>query len=124
MKTTVSKIEEDRMLVAELIYNVLAGQICVREALEKFPPQINDISLQCAWHALIHFEADEDIRKNDKDYASLQNDFLKEAADLLINGKSLPLNTIEEYNKYHPIALKSRYTTFWDKVKTVFRMIN
>lgn len=123
MSTSCSKYQDEKKLVAELIFKVLSGEYCVREALEKFPCKMEDNSLQCAWHALIHFEADEDFRKNDAEYAEEQNKYLESIASMLETGESLPENIIQEYNKYYDKVIKSGTKTFVDKVKSVFRFI-
>lgn len=114
---------KDRKLVAELIYGVLAGNLIVREALEQFPAGIEDASLQCAWYALVHREADEDFRKRDSDYAREQDEFLNNTAYLLKNGESLPQNIIAEYNKYYEPMVKSENNGFINTVKSLFRFI-
>ncbi len=113
----------DRKLVAELIFNVLAGKICAREALEQFPAGIKDYSLQCVWYALIHFEADENFRKNDIEFTLEQNNYLENLAYILQKGEPLPQNIIEEYNKYYEPMIKSETKGFINKIKSVFRFI-
>jgi len=123
MKTSSLQIQDEKKYVAELIFKVLAGKICVREALEQFPCEIEDNSLQCAWHALVHFEADEDFRKKDIEYAQEQDNYLESLAIMLQNGESLPKNVIEEYNKYYDPVIKSETKTILNKIKSVFRFI-
>ena len=123
MKTSSLQIQDEKKYVAELIFKVLAGKICVREALEQFPCEIEDNSLQCAWHALVHFEADEDFRKKDIEYAQEQDNYLESLAIMLQNGESLPKNVIEEYNKYYDPVIKSETKTILSKIKSVFRFI-
>ena len=123
MKTSSLQIQDEKKYVAELIFKVLAGKICVREALEQFPCEIEDNSLQCAWHALVHFEADEDFRKKDIEYAQEQDNYLESLAIMLQNGESLPKNVIEEYNKYYDPVIKSETKTISNKIKSVFRFI-
>ena len=84
---------------------------------------MQDDSLQCAWHALIHFEADEDFRKKDAEYAQEQDNFLETMAFMLQKGESLPKNTIEEYNKYYEPVIKSETKNFLSRIKSVFRFI-
>jgi len=114
---------EERKLVSLLIFKVLAKKICVREALEKFPAGVKDSSLQCAWHALVHFEADEDLRKQDLDFAEEQNNYLEYIASVMEKGDVLPQNIIEEYNKFYEPVIKSLSNSFINKVKSVFRFI-
>lgn len=123
MKTSSLQVHDKKVIVAELIFKVLDGEICVREALEKFPCTPEDDSLQCAWHALIHLEADEDFRKRDAEYAKEQDDYLKNMALAMQKGESLPKNIIAEYNKYYDPVIKSETSTILNKIKSVFRFI-
>ena len=59
---------EDRKFCARLIQEVLCGRIITREALKRFPKSNNDRSVIAAYHALIHYEADEEFRKTDIEY--------------------------------------------------------
>ena len=122
MKTSF-QIQDEKKFVAELVFKVLSGEICVREALEKFPSQPDDDSLQCAWHALIHFEADEDFRKKDIEYAQEQDNYMKSLALSLQKGDFLPKNIIEEYNKYYDPVIKSETKSLLSKIKSIFRFI-
>jgi len=123
MKTSYLQVSNERKQVAELIFKVLDQKLCVREALEKFPCEIIDDSLQCAWHALVYFEADEDFRKRDIEYAEEQDNYLKTMAFILQTGESLPKNIIEEYNKYYEPVIKSETKNFLSKIKSIFRFI-
>ena len=87
--------------VSELIYKVLTSDLSVSEALVKFPLSIDkDINLKCAFDALMHYEADEDLRK-DKDYAKMQDDYMEFIAATLFKHESLPVDIVKRYYKYH-----------------------
>lgn len=90
----------DRKFVGRLIYSVLTERRCVREALKLFPDSM-DKNIECAYHALVHFEADEDIRYRDIEYREAQNDYLEEIAQTLSAGKELPRNIIADYEDYY-----------------------
>ena len=91
---------KNRKYIGRLIYTVLAEQKSVREAIMLFP-QSSDKSIECAYHALIHYEADEDLRYRDFDYREEQNDYLEFIAETLSQGKSLPRNIIADYEPYY-----------------------
>ena len=55
----------DRELVSRLIVLVVTGRMTVRDAILHFPKDTNDKNLMAAYHALIHYEADEDQRSKD-----------------------------------------------------------
>lgn len=93
--------KEDRQKVARLIFLVLTEHVYVRDALLQFPKDVNDSSIKAAYHALIHFEADENLRREDLDYKDEQDDYLEFIAQILQEGKSLPQNIIKSYDKYY-----------------------
>ena len=51
---------KERRYVSRLIISVLTEQRCVREAIKLFP-DVKDTNIECAYHALLHYEADEEI---------------------------------------------------------------
>ncbi len=116
---TLSSYIKDRIKVSELIYAVITSKISVLDALKEFPKNLGDPTLNAAFHALIHFEADEELRKNDADYKDEQDLYLADIAEILSQGHALPYNIIEEYEKYHKDSLV--YPNI-DK-KTVFRRL-
>ena len=63
MESEKLKIYENRILVANLIIDVLLNRKTVEKALVAFPKDKNDIDIKCAFDALLHREADEDLRK-------------------------------------------------------------
>lgn len=91
----------DRILVSRLIMLVLTGQMTVRQALLNFPKDTNDKSIITAYHALIHFEADEDIRASDVLYKEEQDEYLEFLADTLSKNRTLPQNIIKSYKNYY-----------------------
>lgn len=91
---------KQRKFVSRLIYEVLTERTCVRKAISMFP-QTDDKSIICAYHALVHFEADEDLRYQDFEYREEQNDYLEFIAQTLAEGKSLPRNIIADYEPYY-----------------------
>ncbi len=95
---------EDRALVASLIRQVLISRMCVREAILNFPRDTEDKSIYAAYHALVHYEADEDLRARDELYREEQDDYLEFLASLLEHGEDLPENIIQNYEKYYACA--------------------
>ncbi len=113
-----------RKFVADLILKVLTHQLLVREALLKFPCDTKDISLQAAWHALCHLEADEDLRRRDFDYAQEQDDFLELIAFTLQKGDELPENITKAYENYHSEALIPHSKGLKGLIQKLTRFIN
>lgn len=98
---------ENRLLVSKLIYDVILNKITVQQALTLFPKDNNDISIKCAFDALLHREADEDLRLKIEDYKETQDEFLISIADILKENQNLPKNIIEQYMKIHETNLIS-----------------
>ena len=94
------EVLNNRKFVGRLVYSVLTERRCVREALKLFP-DTQDKNIECAYHALVHFEADEDLRYKDIEYREEQNDYLEFIAETLASGKDLPRNIIAEYEDYY-----------------------
>ena len=95
---------EDRRFVAALIRQVLISRLCVREAILNFPKDTEDKSIQAAFHALVHYEADEDLRARDELYREEQDDYLEFISNLLERGEDVPENIIQNYEKYYTSA--------------------
>ncbi len=114
------EILNDRKLASELLRFVRIGQLSVREAMLRYPKDTQDESLIAAYHALIHYEADEDIRARDNLYRKEQDDYIEFIAHLLEMGESLPQNIIDNYKQYYdyaPIMHKKNlfgfFKSFW-----------
>lgn len=90
----------NRKFVGRLVYSVLAERRCVREALKLFPDS-QDKNIECAYHALVHYEADQDLRYKDIEYKEEQNDYLEFIAETLSAGGELPRNIIADYEDYY-----------------------
>jgi len=114
-----SNIKEERKRVSKLIFNVLTGKLCVREVILKYPKDSEDTSLMAAYHALVHYEADEDLRRRDLAYKEEQNDYLEFIAYILDKGDELPDNIIRSYDKYY----KDAKTPASDSVKGLLRSL-
>lgn len=92
---------EARRFVSKLIREVLTEKMHVKDALLKFPQDTADPSIKASWHALCHFEADEELRARNSEYANEQNDYLAMIAEEFEKGNPLPVNIVEEYKKYY-----------------------
>jgi len=116
---------KNRQKISELILLVLTDQLSVRQALLEFPKDLFDKSIECAWHALIHYEADEDLRKKDIEFREEQDEFLYFLSNLLKEGKDLPANILKDYKNFHgeaPISPDEK--SFWSKLLSLFRFIH
>lgn len=115
-----SRILEDRKYVARLISRVLNENFDIKKVLLNFPKDSDDPSICAAWHALMHYEADEGKRQNDYLYYQAQMDYLKSIEAILDSGGELPQNIIDEYKNYYGDYLtphKKDFAGFWHTIK-------
>ena len=114
---------KNRQFVGRLIISVLTEQRNVREAIKLFP-ETKDKSIECAYHALVHYAADEEMRYKDIEYRDAQDDYLEFIAQTLNDGRELPRNIINEYKPYY-----NGIASLWEKgfhgfIKEFKRFIN
>jgi len=115
---------EERKNVSRLIYMVLAETLHVREAILRFPKDVNDPTIKTAYHALIHREADEDFRKSDLDYKDEQDDYLEFIAQILQIGNALPKNIIKSYDKYYKDVSTPHSESMKGLIKSLCKFLN
>ena len=115
---------EERKYVAELIRYVLIENLCVRDAILNYPRATKDPSLVAAYHALIHYEADEDLRHRDSLYKEEQDDYLELLANILEKGEDLPDNIIKNYKKYYKSANIPNGNDTRGLIKSFLRFLN
>lgn len=114
----------DREYVARLIVSVLTERISVRDAILNYPKDTADKNLMAAYHALIHYEADEDIRKQDLVFKEEQDEYLNMIAELLASGKDLPLNIIKSYENYYPEIELPKSKNIINIIKSICKFLN
>ena len=113
----------DRRFVGRLIYAVLTERKTVREAIALFP-DTKDKDIECAYHALVHYEADEDLRYKDFEYREEQDDYLEFIAQTLVSGKDLPKNIVADYEDYYHGVAKPWQKGFKGFLKEFLRFVN
>ena len=114
----------DRKQVATLIRGVLTGRFCVREAINQFPHNHEDESIQAAYHALVHFEADEDLRARDLLYKEEQDNYLMMISEILEKEEDLPFNIINSYKEFYQNANIPNEKNLKGMLKSFFKMLN
>lgn len=114
----------DRQLVGNIIIAVLTERISVKKGLLLFPKGCNDPSIRAAWHALCHYEADEDIRAKDIEYNNQQIELLEMISFTFKDGNPLPQNIIESYSPYYHDDPISYETGLKGLIKSLIRFIN
>lgn len=115
---------KDRQLAGNIIIAVLTERISVKRGLLLFPKGSKDPSIVASWHALCHFEADEDIKNKDIEYSDQQLELLEMIAFEFKDGNELPQNIIEAYKPYYkddPISYEDGLKGF---LKRLFRFLN
>ncbi|MBR1461616.1 hypothetical protein IJ596_08325 [bacterium] len=114
----------DRKAASELLRLVRIGNLSVREAMLKYPKDTQDESLVAAYHALIHYEADEDIRARDNLYREEQDDYIEFLADTLARGENLPQNIIDNYKQYYEYVPILHKKNLWGFFKSFWKNLN
>lgn len=114
----------DRQLVSRLIILVLTGQMPVRQALQNFPKNSTDKSIIAAYHALIHFEADEDLRNSDNMYKDEQDEYLQLIAETLSKNRTLPQNIIKAYKDYYSDVALPKDKKINGIIKSICKFLN
>lgn len=109
----------DRKYVSRLIVSVLTDNLPVREAILHYPKNTKDKSLKVVYHALIHREADEEMRAMDIEYKEEQDEYLEFLAETLQKGESVPKNIIKEYEDWY----KDVSMPYSDSIKSILKKI-
>lgn len=117
-------VKSARIYIGRLIVAVLTDKIIVREAIKKFPKNVEDASIKSAYHALIHREADEDFRKTDLMYRDEQDSYLEQIAMILQRGEQLPKNIIKNYNHYYRNIKINHSVEFKKWIKKICEFLN
>lgn len=104
--------------------DVILGKIRVLDALKSFPKDTEDKTISACFHILVHFESDEDLRKNDPLYKETQDEFMVNVAETLLKGQELPPNIIAEYGEFYESDLIYRPNTKENIFKRLKRIIN
>lgn len=114
----------NREYVALLIRKVLIGAMPVWEAVKNFPFDTGDKSIDAAYHALVHYEADEDLRRRDILYREEQDGYLEMISQTLERNENLPDNIIRNYEKYYTEANIPHRHDKAGSIKSFLRFLN
>lgn len=115
---------ESRKLVGEILMKVRLGELHVRDAMLMFPDMPDDKSIMAAYHALVHYEADEELRKRDTLYKDEQDDYLEFISFTIGKGEDLPDNIIKSYEKYYKSANIPHPKNTKGVLESFFRFLN
>jgi hypothetical protein len=109
-----------RLKAAGLLAAVIDESMEARLAINRWPlkPDEPDASLDCAYLALWHFEADETKQQTIEFYLDAQLELLKQIAAHLKTGRDLPAHILHTYlptariRFYYPLSLWRTYQAF------------
>lgn len=113
-----------RQYVGNIIISVITERMTVQRGLTLFPKGCDDPSIRAAWHALCHYEADEDLKNKDVEFNNQQLELLEMIAFTFKDGEPLPQNIIEAYKAYYkdnPISYEKGLSGI---IKKLFRFIS
>ena len=113
-----------REATGQILFSVISGALTPLEATKYFPKNSEDISIKIAWHALLHYDADEEIRLKDADYAQEQIKYIELIAKILLQGNELPQNMLKDYEDLYIDTVMPKRYDFFGKLKAFFRFIN
>ncbi len=116
--------KKNRIFVSNLLFGVLTGRLSVLKAVSQFPKDADDKSLDVAFCALMHYEADEDFRAKDALYREEQDGFIEILAQMLSRGENLPQNIIDEYEKFYPESIIYKKDNKENIIKRLLKIIN
>lgn len=94
-----------RQRAAQLLEAVIDERLEPRMAINRWPEPVKerDLSMDCAYQALWHFEADEDKQRTEVFYMDAQLELLKQMARHFQAGEDLPPYILALYRKKSPI---------------------
>ena len=117
-------LKKARENTGKLLYMLIEGSISAFEATKYFPKNVDDISLKIAWHAMLHYDADEEIRIKNPDYAQEQILHIENLAKILSKGDELPQNMLDDYEEIYKTTVLPKNYNWLGKLKAFFRLIN
>jgi len=110
-----------REATGKILFSVISGALTTFEAIKYFPKNVEDTSVKIAWHALLHYDADEEIRLREPDFAQEQIKYLELLAKILSEGNELPKNMLQDYEELYIDTVMPKRYDFFGKLKAFFR---
>lgn len=110
-----------RVQVAQLLDAVIDEQVSAQVAINRWPvPQtVVDPSLECAFWALWHFEADEAQQQTEVYYLDAQLELLRQMARFLAQGQDLPGYMLASYAGHDPVRFYYKQSPWQDYIKRI-----
>lgn len=127
-----STLRDRRLKAAKLLEAVIDESIEPRMAINRWPQglEMTDPSLECAYIALWHFEADEVPQKTELFYLDAQLELLRQIANHLKANQNLPPHILRTYLPISPVRFytarsvlanaRDYMTRFWQEIRRIF----
>ena len=115
---------KEREATGKILYSIISGVLTPFEATKYFPKNSEDISVKIAWHTLLHYDADEEIRLKDPEFAQEQLKYIETLAKILSDGNELPHNMLKDYEDLYIDTVMPKRYNFLGKIKAFFRFTN
>ena len=124
-----------RQQAAQLLEAVINEQLSAQLAINRWPvlETNEDTSLDCAFWALWHFEADELQQQSETYYLDVQLELLKQIAQFLKDGSDVPLYITARYADHPSIrfyiqhspwqSYKVRVSARWNRFLTLWQKV-
>lgn len=113
-----------REAIGKLFYSLIQGVVSPQDVIKYFPRNVEDVSIKIAWHALLHYDADEEIRLRDSEYAQEQIKYMELLASILTKGEELPENMLEEYEALYKDTVLPKHYNWWGNLRSFFRFLD
>lgn len=113
-----------RQYAAQLLEAVIDERMEPRLAINRWPEPVElpDPSLDAAWQALWHFEADEDKQQTEMFYLDAQLELLRQMALHLKAGRDLPAYFLRTYPEEHQVQFFYDISPVEDSLNTAKRL--
>lgn len=99
-------LAELRAACAALLIQAVEETLSARQAINRWPaPRGTDPSLDVAYQALLHFEADDDQQQSELFYMDAQLALLSQMAAFLAQNRPLPPYILTAYSSEHQTAV-------------------
>jgi hypothetical protein len=110
-----------RQRAAQLLEAVIEERVEPRIAINRWPEPVieSDPSINCAYQALWHFEADEEKQKRELFYMDAQWELLRQMSRCLKNGEDIPTHILALYPAQKQVRFFQSQSMWADGLKTV-----
>ena len=116
--STTNRPTTPRQIAARLILDLLDDVLNAREVINRWPvPHATDPSLDTAFQAICHFEADETQQQRVSYYVDVQLDMLNQMQACLARDDDLPAWMLHGYGPDHRTGYYGESHVFWAPIQ-------